>query len=420
MSVLRDHETERRLLATLLSMPSTLKRLLVDEGIRPEHFAVGTHGRTFTALVTLAERGDHIDRLTLTRELEHASIANHEQLVQSILGEPPEPAALVTDTRRILDLHRRRQLKLAAEILSDAADRGDAARLAEAEALLTTPDDTEPSSWSGKELAELYFDRLDAPAAETFNWPFRKLDAWTGGLRRKQIVLIGGWTANGKSVLYDQILEKLATQGLNVHSYINEMSVDERMDRTVARLSGVPFPAVYGRRTSGEQKAAILAALTQVRVGMTECAGWTAAEIARHIRWHRWDVAGVDIVHEIAHREERDLAEIAQILRVAAKQTGCALIACVHLNDNRVTAPQRPVPVLRDVRGSGMLVRGADIVLLIHRDDDDDGVPGLDGILLASKIRNGQPSAMKVSFRPREMRFTPLLDDHDPSDSAPF
>jgi replicative DNA helicase len=120
-------------------------------------------------------------------------------------------------------------------------------------------------------------------------------------------------------------------------------------------------------------------------------------------------VAGVDILHEIAHREERDLAEIAQVLRATAKSVSCALITCVHLNDNRVTTPRRPVPVLRDVRGSGMLVRGADVVLLIHRDDDEDGVPTPQGTLFAAKIRNGQPNAMGVVFQPNHMRFVPRV-----------
>jgi replicative DNA helicase len=320
----------------------------------------------------------------------------------------PEGVGVATYARRIRDLHRRRQLKLAAEILTDAAERGDPERLQEAEAILTVPDDSEPSTWTGPQLAQRFSDRLDDETPEMFPWPFRELNDWTGGgLRRQQIVLIGGWTSNGKSVIYDQILECMAEQGLKCHSYINEMSEQERMDRTVARLSGVPFRDVHARHLSPAQYSEVLGSLSQVSVGLTECAGWSASDIARHIRWNRWDVAGVDIIHEIAHREERDLAEIAQTLRAAAKQANCALIACVHLNDNRVTTPQRPLPVLRDVRGSGMLVRGADVVLLVHRDDDADGVPQNSGALLAAKIRNGQPNVMGVVFDPQRMRFLP-------------
>lgn len=403
--LLRDPTAEKALLASVLTAPAQLRGLLAEEQLRAEHFAVSSHGEAFDALVRIADRGSQPDLVSLVGELENSTAPDPRAFVEGLAGLYPHGSAREY-ARRIRDLHRRRQLKLASQILSDAADLGDAAKLIEAEAILTAPADTEPSTWSGPELAQRYADRMDEPAAETFSWPFAALDRVTGGgLRRKQVVLIGGWTSAGKSVVYDQVLERMAEGGLGCHSYINEMSESERMDRTMARLSGVPFPLIYGRRLSPEQDVEVRRALTRVKVGITECAGWTAPEIARHIRWNRWDVAGVDIVHEIAHREERDLAEIAQVLRATAKSVGCALIACVHLNDNRVTSPQRPVPVLRDVRGSGMLVRGADVVLLVHRDDDEDGVPTNSGVLLAAKIRNGQPSAMGVVFDAPRMRF---------------
>lgn len=417
MSLLRDHETERALLAAVLVAPSVLPFLLNEEQLRPEHFSQGAE--PFAAMVSITDRGDALNVLTLAAELDNAGFPQARELAHELAGMPLEAESARTFARRIRDLARRRELKLAATLLSEAADLGDADKLQEAEALLTTPADADPSTWTGKQLAERYADRMDAPAPERFAWPFEALNKWTGGgLRRQQIVLIGGWTAAGKSVVYDQALERFAKQGLRVHSYINEMSEEERMDRTVARLSGVPFSKVYAKAYSPEQGALIYSALSEIKVGITECAGWTAPEIARHIRWNRWDVAGVDILHEIAHREERDLAEIAQTLRSAAKSVGCALVACVHLNDNRVTTPQRPVPVLRDVRGSGMLVRGADIVLFVHRDDDADGVPQPSGVLLASKIRNGQPSAMGVEFDPEHMRFLPRDRDEPVSSRA--
>lgn len=407
--VLRDQAAEQALLASVITRPPVLNRLLSDGGLRSEHFAVEANGEAFRALVSITDRGEHPDALTLRTELDGSeAIPDPAAFVAELEAAMPEPASVSAYARRIRDLHRRRELKLASILLGEAADLGDAERLEQAERLLTRPADAEPSTWSAEQLAERFAERLDQPAPEAFHWPFSELDIWTGGgLRRKQIVLIGGWTSNGKSVVYDQILECLAEQGLRCHSYINEMSEQERMDRTLARLSGVPFRCVHSRRLSPEQDVAVRKHLTRVKVGLTECAGWTAQEIARHIRWNRWDVAGVDIVHEIAHREERDLAEIAQVLRSAAKSVGCALIACVHLNDNRVTSPQRPVPVLRDVRGSGMLVRGADVVLLVHRDDDQDGVPKRSGMLLAAKVRNGQPNAMGVVFDPDRMRFLP-------------
>jgi replicative DNA helicase len=410
--LLRDHEAERALLAGLMLSPGSVRPLLMDERLRPEHFGVESHGEAFAAIVEIVDRGDEPDTLTLAAELEQSSVTDPRAFAHELAEFPVDSPNSRAHARRIRDLHRRRELKLASALIGQAADEGDSAKLEEAERILTVPEELEPMTWSGAQLAERFAERMDQPAPERFRWPFQKLNFWTGGgLRRKQVVLIGGWTAMGKSVIYDQILEVLAGQGLRCHSYINEMSEEERMDRTVARLSGVEFAKVYGRELSPTEDVEVRRALSRVKVGLTECAGWSAQEIARHIRWNRWDVAGVDILHEIAHREERDLAEIGQTLRSAAKQVGCALVACVHLNDNRVTTPKRPVPVLRDVRGSGMLVRGADIVLFIHRDDDDDGVPTDTGLLLAAKIRNGQPNVMGVEFQPARMRYVPHAGD---------
>lgn len=410
-AVLRDHEAERAVLGAVMLAPSALGRLLNEEGLRPEHFARLDHAAVLQAMAALHDRGERPDTLTLRAELQRSESVAPDQvavLVDDLAGHTPDSSSWRSYARQVMDLAHRRQLKLAAQMIGEAADTGDMDKLSDAEQLLTSPADVEPSTWAPREIAERMFARLDSPAPQTFRWPFSALDNWTGGgLRRKQIVLIGGWTSNGKSVLFDQVLERLAGQGLRVHSYINEMSEEERTDRTVARLSGVPFWRVHSRDLRPEDRVRVDGHLTQINVGMTECAGWTAAEIARHIRWNRWDACGVDIVHEIAHREERDLAEIAQTLRAAAKQTDCILVLCVHLNDNRVTQPQRPTPVLRDVRGSGMLVRGADVVLMVHRDDNEDGVPTLDGSIFAAKIRNGSPSAMKVRFDPDRMRFLP-------------
>jgi len=412
MTALANTDLERDLLAALMLTPAALTGLLVD-GLRSEHFAGRVNAATFEAMVALTDRGADVDPLALAGELDGDARVEDPRAFISHIAVPPMDAILPsTYARHLRDLHRRRRWQQAARLLNDAAETDSAEKLEEAERLLTRPEDGEQSTWTAEELRKRYRARLTDPAPKAWSWPFSEMNRWTGGgIRRQQMILIGGWTAHGKSILHDQILERLALQGLRVHNYINEMSEAERMDRTMARLSGVPFESIYARKLNDRDRDQLLGDhLGRVRVGITECAGWTAGEIARHIRWNRWDVAGVDIVHEIAHRDERDLAEIAQTLRSTAKSVGCALVACVHLNDNRVTAPQRPVPVLRDVRGSGMLVRGADVVLLVHRQDDEDGIPTDDGVLLAPKIRNGSPAAMKVRFESSSMRFVALQE----------
>lgn len=409
-----DAQAERAVLGSALLNPTLLPALLNAAGVRPDHFGESTHAAVLLAMGAIHDRGDALDSLVLQHELVNGSVVPADRIPALIdsLCDVPDSGNWRAYASRVRDLHHRRQLRHAASLIAQAADGGDNSRVAEAETLLMTPEDAEATTWTPEQRAERYWQRRNGEAPAVFPWPFSELDRWTGGgLRRKQVVTVGGWTSNGKSVIYDQILDQMAEHGLSVHSYINEMSEEERTDRLVARVSGVPHWKIQERATDDRDKKREMDALNGLRIGLTECAGWSAEEIARHIKWNRWDVAGVDIIHEIPHGEntdERGLTKIIQTLRAAAKQSDCALIACVHLNDNRVTTPQRPAPVLRDVRGSGMIVRGSDIVLLIHRDDNEHGIPTDEGMLFAAKIRGGKPNAMAVAFDSQRLRFLPM------------
>lgn len=415
MKPLHDHDAEQALLGSVLLMPGVLTALLNRSGVRPEHLADARHQAALQAMATIHDRGAQVDSLTLGAELERVMPGTDGQaMVHGLISLVPDAQNWEAYAERIRDLARRRQLRQAAMLIAKAADEGDESHVAQAEALLTTPDDQEVTTWGPNERAARYRERKASDRPASWPYPFRTLDRWTGGLRRKQIVLVGGWSSHGKSVIYDQILHCMAGHQLRVHSYITEMSEEERTDREVTRYSGIPLSAVQAGRVPPAELQAEEAALKNIRFGVTEAGGWTVDEIARHIKWNRWDVAGVDIIHEIPHDEatdERGLTKIFQTLRGAAKQAGCALIGCVHLNDNRVTTPQRPAPVLRDIRGSGMFQRGADVVLFVHRDDNEHGMPTERGMLFAAKIRNGQPNAMAMTFDGDTLQFKPTVGD---------
>src|ERR1017187_6209824 len=127
---LRDHATERALLGALLSSPQLISRMLVDERLRPEHFAVESHGIAFQAMAALVDRGEQGDSLTLDSELERFDgVSNPDAFV----ADPRYGDFALTSSRSyaspIRDLHRRRELKIAALLMNDAADAGDPDKL---------------------------------------------------------------------------------------------------------------------------------------------------------------------------------------------------------------------------------------------------------------------------------------------------
>lgn len=411
---LASWETERALLAALFVAPVgavTLRGLIAGGALRAEHFTDATHGALFRALASTALTGGAVDEPLLIAALsDGGAVADPRRLVFDLAATAFEEGNVERYARRLRELSARRRLRDAAERLLRAARSGDEQLRAEALAAVAEPASHATATATPAQLARDFAVRLDRPDPAVFRFPWPQLDARTrGGLRRKQVMAIGGWSGMGKSVAYDEILAAFAAQGHRVHSYINEMSAEERVDRAIARLSGVPYEAIDGGAAARDpERRRVLAAARALGAdgfGITECAGWSAEEIAQHALVNRWDVIGVDIVHEIAHRDERELAAIAQTLRAAAKQADAALLMCVHLNDQRVVGARRPLPVARDIRGTGMIHRCADVVLFVHRHDDEDGVPGLDGVFKLDKLRRGRPGAFATRFEPERMRW---------------
>jgi replicative DNA helicase len=208
-------------------------------------------------------------------------------------------------------------------------------------------------------------------------------------------------------LLLDQLLETVHKRGRRVHLYMNEMALEERVTRYLTRQTGVPYQRIISGKTDAEQNKAIVASLAHgIPFGITLVAGWSAEEIAHHIRRNNWDVAAVDILHLIEFEDERELSRISATLNRCAKQADCALVATVHLNEKRVLSATRPRPTLGDIRNSGSLKNDADVVCFVYREQDPEtGEPLPEGAIYFSKVRNGEVGGIPVRFNASRLRF---------------
>jgi replicative DNA helicase len=220
--------------------------------------------------------------------------------------------------------------------------------------------------------------------------------------------LVGGWSSHGKSVVTDQILEHFAKKGLKCHLYINEMGVEDRVARSVARTTGVSYQRLVQHKTLPDEKKKVK---DIVKDGcpwfdITECAGWSIHELAYDIKSRSYDVIAVDILHLFDYESEIELARISRLLNRTAKQSNCHILATVHLNEYRVTDTVRPRPVLRDIRGSGMLKNDADNVIFIHREQDpQSGDPLPPATIYTAKVRNGEMGNVSLMFNGKTFSF---------------
>jgi replicative DNA helicase len=408
----QDIAAEEAVLGSVLLSNVSLPKLIVDVGLTDSAFYRDLHGRIWNAMVALAMNGDVVDEVTLRGRLEADGMAKEDAAkVNALVAASPSAGAVLTYARRVIELAEWRQLLAASFELQAAVAEQDMEKRHAAERMLTNARRQRGDTASPRALAEMVWRHLKGQSVPTWPTPWPSLnEALGGGLHAGEVTLIGGWTSMGKSVITDQLLRWCAEKGAKVHAYINEMAPTMRALRVLSAMSGVPQAKLaQPSRLEVEDHEKIIKHLGEgLPFGITQVGDWSAEEIARDIRFQGWDVCALDLVHRLPFNEERELAQISTTLNAAAQMSGTHLIAVVHLNESRAVGSILPPPVLRDIRGSGMLKNDADNVLFIHRDEEDEGsmtVKTMNGSLVLAKCRNGRLEKIDLQFDPRRSRF---------------
>lgn len=401
-------ENERACLGAILAGPESVLQTYVQEvGLKAEHFQDAENARIFRAIERVSSGGSHPDVLTVANEL--GSLPGQ---IDWLTAEAPVISNFREYAKAVVSNARWRDVGRAGLLYQQAAERKETA-LEDAAAKLLAPSlaDEPDRTFSPARLADLKYKQLEAGEVEAFPFPFPHFNQWTsGGVRRGEMTLIGGWSSHGKSIFIDQALIHMSNAGFRTHLYINEMSPQQRVDRWLSGTTGVPFYKLRSGDLSSEELGRVVDGLNHLPFGITDVAGWSANDIARHIKWNKWDVCGVDILHLIEHSEERDIRNISRTLNQATKpsQGDCAILATVHLNENRAGhSAKRPRPSLGDIRGTGMLKNDADLVMFVHREQDANGVPDVsgEGVVYIAKGRNASLGGLDVTFDARSMTF---------------
>jgi replicative DNA helicase len=269
----------------------------------------------------------------------------------------------------------------------------------------------------------LLLGRVDAVAdgaipADTVPSGFPSLDKLLGGgLRRGDLVVLGGDVGSGKSALTLAIALRVAQQRRSALFYSGEMLVERVLERALA-IEGRTRIDDLRRGTLDEvTRAGVGAAAIRLRdelpvVERMPAGGVTA--IAEEVT----AVRGVDLVLldglssllpglRATVEEEatavRSLKQLALDARVAVLLT-TSLPHLAARDDRR--------PLLDDFGANGAVKERADVVLSLFREGMYDSARGIEGAteLLVRKNRNGGTGYVDLYFYAQWMRFEDMLD----------
>lgn len=400
-----DKDLERAFLGSLLFKPENLKTVIGNVRITEDVFYFEKNRNVLNVIFEIADEGTEPTDLLVSSHLNGTVPKGYvSELVSSYTAQDP-----VAQAKRLVELQRWRDRRTSALQMLEATKNRDLDSYTKAKNILDNDEIIVNSITSAKELGNKFLNGMKRKDVESFPLPYPKLnERMAGGLRRKQFSVIAGWSSHGKSVIIDEWLEHLAFKGYKSHLYINEMGEEDRTARTLARHSGIPFNRLvqYDINPQEEEHIEKLIADGAPYFDITEASNFSLNELIYDIRSKEYDIVGIDILHGFDYDSENEIARISRFLKRVAMQANCHVIATAHLNEYRCNDIVRPRPVLRDIRGSGMIKNDTDNVFFIHREQDPTtGEPLAPAGLYTAKVRNGQIGYIDLMLQPNRFKF---------------
>ncbi len=401
--------------------------------LRAEDFYLDSHQRVFRAIGRLVAAGRLVDAVAVFEELNAAgdtADAGGVAYLAELLDAAPTAASAEYHAAVVREKAKCRALAhLATEAVRDAYDQAEPA------------DDL--IARTGRVLLDLGADHLgeEDPAPLSALIPaainryddahtgrgrgnliptgFDALDSLTGGFGPGQLIVLGARPGTGKTSIGLRFADNAARRGVGVLFASLEMSEEECTDRLVAMAAEVQLPRLRGASRMDEGQVARVVA----QAGPGGLAGrplWvddrparTATQIAatarRHARRYGVKLLVVDYLQLLRPDNPRDprylqVGMSAKRLKELARESGLAVLALAQLSRS-IESREDGRPRLSDLRDSGEVEQDADVVMMLHKLDDDELKPIHRVDLVVAKNRNGPTGTVTLDFLRPFARF---------------
>jgi len=416
---------------------AVLGSLLRDNGVIAEvhllleasDFYLDAHQKIFAAILGVHEPGARpVDLVLLHEELNrrgHLEDAGRGAYLAQLWDAAPTAANAVYYARIVRDKAVvRRLMHAATEVLRDAYDAA-----ARPEELLAAAEQKILSVAQAGALGQTYtldatlpviLARIDARqrcASGVSGLPtgFSSLDELTAGWQPSELIVLGARPSVGKTSLALEFLGRVWSQPHAVFLASIEQSRLELTERLLARQARVNGQDVRRGLLSNQQMDQLFQgsqALYGLPFHIDDAHAQTVSRIgalARRLhRKHALALVCVDYLQLVTPENPKEprrdqVGMVARRLKALARELDVPVLALAQLNresENRVDRKPR----LSDLRESGEIEQHADLVMLLHRDDDRPDLLEL----LVRKNRNGPTGEVTLTFHRETFRFEDL------------
>lgn len=385
----------------------------LDSGLKAADFTDGFCGRVFSAALTLEERGQICDLVTLSDIAPDVDASAAVELTVEALGHGALAGQYAANVKATAQ--RRAVAELCLTLARDAQDADkplpellDAAR-GRLDAL--AGDLPSGGTVSGTDaLCGFYARLIGGEVQPVVTSGFPRLDralCIAGG----KLIVIGARPSVGKSALLLHLAMNALDAGRRVLLVSLEMGVDEVIGRMAARQSGVPVQAISTHSLSETQLGRVVEGFSLLpgdRFSVCTTAR-TAQDVRREALRMRAD-GGLDLIvvdylqlldagRKTSNRTEA-VGVISRTLKLLAVELNIPVLTASQLSR---ASERNDAPRLSDLRESGSIEQDADAVLLLHAANEKEN-PERD--LTLAKNRQGRCGGFKLLFSGEKMLFT--------------
>ncbi len=437
-----NEEAEASVLGAILMTEQALDGVLLEVGLRPDHFYRPRHQLVFQAMIRLKEKAEPeaVDALTVCDDLRsHGELENAggEGYVHGLPAVVPAVGAVLDYARIVRDdalmrgiLETTRQIQ--AEVLAHRGEPQELIERAET-ALFHIGHDTGKGEM--RSLEDVLHDEMDKLVELSrkdvgltgVTSGFADLDDVTGGFQAGNLIVLAARPSMGKSALAANIAENAAVEaGVPVAFFSLEMSETELAHRFLASRARVSSDELRKGKVRSDRWPKVNAAaskLAEAPLYIDDSSDLGVLELrAKARRLQNRHGLGLIIVDYLqlmrpdgrADSRVEQIGQMSRGLKILARELDVPVIAISQLS-RAVESRNPPEPMLSDLRESGSIEQDADVVMFVYRDEyynkETERLGEAD--LLVRKHRNGPIGDVTLSFLPKYPKFASLYRDRE-------
>jgi replicative DNA helicase len=430
-----SEDAEQAVLSAMLIDQDAILR--ATEHVDDTMFYREGHRRIFRAMVAISERGDVVDPLTLSDELQRRGeldASGGKDYIGFLVDAVPTSAnveyhAKIVREKALL----RRLIEASTDIVAEAFDArqtaGDLLDHAESRIFEISQQRGREGFTRIKELLWPTMERIEAlqrggKSITGVPSGFSDLDELTSGFQPSDLVVVAARPSMGKTAFILNIAQHAAIEhNIPVALFSLEMSKESLVQRMLtgeARVDAQKLRKGMLRDDDFPRLARAAGILAQAPIFIDDSPGITLLEMRSAARRLRADaniglvvVDYLQLIQSTVNAENRtqEISQISRSLKALAKELAVPVVALSQLS--RATEQRTDKrPQLSDLRESGAIEQDADLVMFIYRQEMYEGPTDKDGNslegrseVIVGKQRNGPTGIVNLFFHKAYTRF---------------